>query len=160
MYKEIPNYNSRYSINEKGEIFNNERRTFVKPMISTSGYQYVHLVKDRKKETKYIHRLVGEAFLENPKKLPQIDHIDGNKLNNSVTNLRWVTASQNRLAYGSEKRALARMRQVKAINISGEEIIFSSRKDAAKYFNCLPSKIKYGHLYKKGEKKDWIFSLI
>jgi hypothetical protein len=160
MFKEIPNYYSRYSINPDGVVLNNERNAIVKPMISTSGYQYVHLVKDGKKETKYIHRLVGEAFLENPKKLPQIDHIDGNKLNNSVKNLRWVTASQNRLAYGSEKRALARMRQVKAVNISGEEIIFMSRKDAAKHFNCLPSKIEYGHLYKKGEKKGWIFSLI
>ena len=78
MFKEIPNYNSRYSINENGDVFNNERKTFVKPMLSTSGYHYVHLVKDRKKETKYIHRLVGEVFLGNPKKLPQIDHIDGN----------------------------------------------------------------------------------
>ena len=160
MFKEIPNYNSRYSINENGDVFNNERKSFVKPMLSTSGYHYVHLVKDRKKETKYIHRLVGEVFLGNPKKLPQIDHIDGNKLNNSVSNLRWVTASQNILAYGSEKRAISRMRRVKATNTSGEEIIFPSRKEAAKHFNCSPSKIKYAHLYKKGDKKGWIFSLM
>ena len=160
MYKEIPNYNSRYSINENGKVINNERKTLVKPMLSTSGYHYVHLVKDGKKETKYIHRLVGEVFLENPDNLPQIDHLDGNKLNNSVHNLRWVTASQNRLAYGSEKRAKARMRKVKATNTIGEEIIFSSRKDAAEYFNCLPSKIKYDHLYRKGDKKGWIFSLV
>ena len=159
MFKKIPGYNSRYSINSKGEVFNNERNTFVKPMVSSSGYHYVHLVVNKKKETKYVHRLVGEIFLENPNKYPQIDHKDGNKLNNSVDNLRWVTASQNRLAYGSKERAEARKRKVIAINQENREIIFGSRKEAAEHFNCLPSKIKYNHLYKKGDKKGWIFYL-
>lgn len=159
MFKEIPNYYSRYSINSEGVVLNNERNTIVKPMISTSGYHYVHLVKDRKKETKYIHRLVGEVFLDNLENYPQIDHIDGNKLNNSVDNLRWVTASQNSLAYGSKERAEARKKSVVATFIDGKEITFKSRKEAAEYFQCSPSKIKYGYLYKKGKKKDWIFSL-
>ncbi|WP_438837974.1 HNH endonuclease signature motif containing protein [Streptococcus pluranimalium] len=159
MFKEIPNYNSRYSINENGQIINNERGNIVKPMVSTSSYHYVHLVKDKKKTTKYVHRLVGEVFLENPKNSPQIDHIDGDKLNNSATNLRWVSASQNSLAYGSKQRAEARKRKVVAVFLDGTEIIFESRKSAAEHFNCSPSKIKYDHLYQKGNKKGWIFSL-
>lgn len=45
----------------------------------------------------YIHRMIAETFLENPENLPCVDHIDGNRYNNNVTNLRWCTSQQNRL---------------------------------------------------------------
>ena len=156
---EIMEFEGRYSVNAMGAVRNNLRGTVLKPMLSTSGYLFVHLVMNRKKYTRYIHRLVGEAFIENPFHYPQIDHIDGDKTNNSLTNLRWVSASMNSLAYGRDQRRLNRQKPVKATHISGRQLVFDSRQQAAEYFHCSDTKIKYGHLYLKSGKKGWIFDL-
>lgn len=159
-WKKIDGFNDRYSVSTDGTVRNDERSTTVKPMLSTSGYHYVHLVVDRKKHTRYVHRLVGGAFIENPFEHSQIDHIDGCKTNNDIANLRWVSVSENCRAYGSEQRAENRKRSVLARHFSGEEILFSSRKEAAEHFNCSPTKIKYGRLYVKSEKKGWTFEQV
>ena len=158
-WKKIDGF-ERYSVSDKGQVRNDERATMVKPMTSTSGYSYVHLVRNRKKHTQYIHRLVGQAFLSNHDELPQIDHIDGCKTNNNLDNLRWVTVSQNYLAYGREARAENRKRAVKAVHIDGREVVFHSRMEAAEFFQCSDTKIKYNYLYKKGSKKGWTLYLI
>lgn len=145
-----------YSVSNTGEVRNDKTGRILKKRHSTSGYLCVQLF-DKKTYFKYVHRLVGEAFVQNPKNHPQIDHIDGDKTNNDVSNLRWVSVSENRLAYGNEERALNRMRKVLAKKETGEEIVFSSRKSVGEYFRCSDSKVKYGWLYKKGEKKGWIF---
>lgn len=60
-----------------------------------NGYLVVNLRKNQKRESCYIHRLVAEAFIENPCGKPEINHIDANKKNNCVTNLEWCTRSEN-----------------------------------------------------------------
>lgn len=156
-WKKVKGFNNRYSVSDKGNVKNDERNTILKPMLSTSGYHYVHLVIEQKKYTRYIHRLVGESFIDNPFNHEQIDHIDGNKTNNNISNLRWVSVSENCLAYGSKERAESRKRPIIARNVKGQVIEFNSRKEASEYFKCSPTKIKYGHCYKKGTKKDWLF---
>lgn len=146
-----------YAVDRNGQVLNIKTNKILKAMTSTSGYAYYHLKKDGTKYTKYAHRLVGEAFLENPDNLPQIDHIDGNKMNNNVSNLRWVSVSENRMTYGCDTRAEKRKRQVIAQHNDGTELIFKSRQDAAIHFNCSPTKIKYNVRYVKGEKCGWIF---
>ena len=61
----------------------------------TTGYYYVNLYKDKKPRPHYIHRLIGCHFIPNPENKRCIDHKDRNKLNNSLTNLRWATCSEN-----------------------------------------------------------------
>lgn len=58
-------------------------------------YKSVGLNKNGVSEGKFVHRLVGEAFISNPQNKSQIDHIDGNKFNNNFKNLRWVTSKEN-----------------------------------------------------------------
>ena len=63
--------------------------------ITAFGYCVVKLYLESKKKTIFVHRLVAEAFIPNPQKLPYVNHKDGNKLNNNAVNLEWCTASQN-----------------------------------------------------------------
>lgn len=67
----------------------------LKGSISEGGYKYYRLSKNNHKKTYYAHRLVAENFIENPQNLPVVNHKDGNKLNNNVENLEWMTYSEN-----------------------------------------------------------------
>ena len=58
-------------------------------------YLYVSLCKNGKVVKRLIHRLVAEAFIDNPQNKPQVNHIDGNPQNNCVENLEWVTNAEN-----------------------------------------------------------------
>ena len=62
----------------------------LKQRINPGGYSYVGLRKNGTKATFAIHQLVAQAFLDNPGNKPIVNHIDGNKLNNSVANLEWL----------------------------------------------------------------------
>lgn len=75
-----------------------------------SGYHFVVIMTDTgKRVNKMIHRLMAETFLPNPDNLPEIDHIDGNALNNNLDNLRWVTKKEN------QNNPISRERRYKAI---------------------------------------------
>tara|TARA_R100001086_G_scaffold246465_1_gene178733 strand:+ start:361 stop:891 length:531 start_codon:yes stop_codon:yes gene_type:complete len=67
----------------------------LKPILNSNGYYMVRLSKNGKVKQKYIHRLIAETLLKNTKDLPEINHKDGNKLNNNLENLEWVSYKQN-----------------------------------------------------------------
>ena len=91
-----------YKINRNGEVMGKFGR-ILKPCYDKDGYLFVILMKDGKRHAKRIHRLVGLQFIDNPDNLPQIDHIDHNRQNNSLENLRWVnnmTNTNNKIVKG------------------------------------------------------------
>ena len=65
------------------------------PNIDKSGYHSVHLYKEGKLKKFLVHRLVAAAFIDNKKELPQVNHKNGNKSDNSIENLEWCTGSDN-----------------------------------------------------------------
>lgn len=67
----------------------------LKPRISKHGYYYVNIYKNNNRKTVKNHRLVAEAFIPNPENKPEVNHKDGDKLNNKISNLEWVTSSEN-----------------------------------------------------------------
>jgi len=67
----------------------------IKQQTISKGYLFVALSKDGKVKTTSLHRTVAKAFIPNPLNLPQVNHIDGNKLHNLIPNLEWVTHQQN-----------------------------------------------------------------
>lgn len=91
-WKEIPGTN--YSVSTKGNLRNDK---FGTPKIpgKSKGYLSASLYTNGIRETRKVHRLVAEAFIPNPDNKPQINHKDGNPLNNSVDNLEWATGSEN-----------------------------------------------------------------
>lgn len=95
---------------------------------------HVELWKDNKRTVKMIHRLVAEAFIPNPEGKPQINHKDGNRDNNCVTNLEWCTCSENSLhAYRTGLAKPKRTKPIIGINvITGETREFSSAYEAAR----------------------------
>ena len=94
MMKQIYNYDN-YMIDENGNIFNKTTNKYLKGSIGENGYKYYRLSQDNHKKMYYAHRLVAEHFLNNPNNFPVVNHIDGNKLNNNINNLEWVTYSEN-----------------------------------------------------------------
>lgn len=87
--------NGLYTVDENGQVFSVRSNKFIQPSISNTGYVRVYLYNNNKKYRKSVHRLVAEAFIPNPLNKPQVNHIDGNKLNNHVSNLEWNTGSEN-----------------------------------------------------------------
>ena len=82
--------NMHYSISSEGRVRNDETNKMKSMDATSDGYHKVDLYSNGKRTSVRVHRLVAEAFIPNPNKLPQINHIDGNKENNNVKNLEWV----------------------------------------------------------------------
>jgi hypothetical protein len=92
----INGYVNLYKINRNGEIYSCYYSKIMTPQINESGYYFVNLIgSDKKRHKSLIHRLLAFQFLENPDNLPEIDHKDRNKTNNSLENLRWVSRATN-----------------------------------------------------------------
>lgn len=86
---------TKYTIKDTGEVCNTDTNKILKGSITISGYQYIRLSLNGIKYRFYTHRLVAEYFIPNPNNLPILNHIDGNKLNNNMCNLEWISHSGN-----------------------------------------------------------------
>lgn len=91
--KEIK-YFEDYCITTKGDVINNRGKT-LKPYKSKSGYLNVYIYNYNGKKGFRVNRLVAFAFIPNPLNKPQVNHLDGDKLNNKVNNLEWCTGAEN-----------------------------------------------------------------
>lgn len=85
---------SGYTIREDGQVRNRFGRV-IKPQKSNNGYLRVELWSDGHGRKYLVHRLLAQAFIPNQKGKPQVNHIDGDKSNNALNNLEWVTQSEN-----------------------------------------------------------------
>lgn len=102
IWKDIKGYEGLYQASNLGRIRSFPRRgthcNSVKVLKSNKnhkGYLTLSLTKNCKRKTVSVHRIVALTFIPNPNNLPQINHKDGNKLNNNVENLEWVTNYDN-----------------------------------------------------------------
>ena len=94
IWKDIKGYEGYYQISETGKVLS-VRNSFILSPTTSNGYKEVVLSVNHIKGYKLIHRLVAEAFIPNVDNKPEVNHIDGDKLNNNINNLEWVTRAEN-----------------------------------------------------------------
>lgn len=90
-WKDINGYENIYQISNEGDIYNVKDFKPMSTFIKKDGYECVALTDKRGKTKQYrVHRLVAQTFLQVPQDKKRVEHIDGDKTNNNVNNLRWV----------------------------------------------------------------------
>lgn len=102
IWKDIKGYEGLYQVSNLGRVKSLERKMRCRKCkkiiktatITNKGYYRLSLCKNGKTKFYHIHRLVAQAFIPNPDNKPTVDHIDRNKLNNNVSNLRWATYNE------------------------------------------------------------------
>lgn len=98
MWKDIKGYEGYYQVSDEGEVRRILKDGRTKPVKGKKGlYATVTLSKDNQPKGFAVHRLVAEHFLERPEGKTEVNHIDGDKWNNRVENLEWVTSWENRV---------------------------------------------------------------
>lgn len=121
--KPIKGYEGYYEVDQFGRVFGVNRvipvedngRKYDKPLVGKQmkqtmhdkGYKVVSLTRDGKTKQKFVHRLVAEAFIDNPDNLPMVNHKDEDKTNNFAENLEWCTAAYNN-GYGTARKRRAK----------------------------------------------------
>ncbi len=96
IWKDVIGFEGLYQVSSLGKV-KNRKLLNIKPQINTHGYEYVSLYKNSLKKHYSIHRLIALHFIPNPENKKCVNHIDGNKLNNSLNNLEWCTSSENNI---------------------------------------------------------------
>lgn len=175
MWKKIDR-NSNYSINEQGQVRNDTTNLIKKPFINKkNGYLIIDLYKNNKSQKVPIHRLLAEAFIDNPKNKPTVDHIDGNRKNNAISNLRWATYSENnsrfntngvrseqvivtKYAEETKKRGGGHLRWLNIVEVKEFEKI----SDVAIEFDCnisnISAMLKKGEIGRRGKMRGYLFT--
>ena len=155
----IPNFNDKYFVNTKGEVYNTALDRLLKLVkVGKMDHLRAQLCKDGKYHQRYSHRLVAEAFIPNPENKPHINHIDSNPQNNIVENLEWCTPKEN-MIHSASLGNMSKKNKVKLTEDAVRKILkmkygkFTNKEIAAKFKLPIryPSHLKYGYI------KEWKF---
>ena len=136
----------KYSIGKDGSIMNNETGHVMNPHISKFGYYRVKLAR----KEHFLHRLLAKAFIPNPDNKPFIDHINRNKLDNTLENLRWATSCENNQNHSLQKNNKLKEQYISKHVVNGHTYYRFTRtinyKRIEKSFKTLEEAIDYVRL--------------
>lgn len=154
IWKKIDGFEN-YSVSNKGRVRNDDTLSILKQK-KIAGYLYIILNNKMLR----VHRLVAQAFIPNPKKLPDVNHKNEIKTDNCVENLEWLSHIDN-CNYGNRNKKM-KMNNPNRQRCSVDYIEFDSINDAAKYLNlgdkrsCLYIALRRGQRDYKGHKISYI----
>ena len=133
---------TNYSVSDNGEVRKDTNNYMMKLQIQ-QGYQHVTLQINGKPKRFRVHRLVAEAFIPNPENKPYVNHIDGNRQNNNINNLEWVTPAENtQHAVNTGLMLPTKERAVVQFDLDGNKIAkYVSMREAARATNSKDAKI-------------------
>lgn len=151
---DIPGYENEYAITEDGKIWSYKSKKWLHPYLDDHGYLRTELNQKGIR----LHQLLAITFIENPENLPTVDHIDQNRLNNSLDNLRW--ASRKTQAENQRHACWEAWRKViYQIDKKTKQIIkeWNSIIEAAKTLDIDPSSITKACLHKRKSAGGFIW---
>ena len=150
MLKEIPDTEGLYYASDDGRIFKTDGRMLSKS--NSHGYDVVRLTINKKRYVRLVHRLIALTFIYNENNHKEVNHVDGNKKNNAVSNLEWCTRQHNiRHAHENGLCSYSKKLDKKDVELIKEKIgKMSSRKIAHmfKVSETTISEIKHGRTWK------------
>lgn len=178
IWKDIEGYEGIYQVSNLGRVksiarkvkysrgnhsyYQYQQERLLSANQKSNGYLECSLYKDSKRTHKYIHRLVADAFIDNPNNLPVVNHIDEDKQNNKVDNLEWCTVSYNN-TYGTriDRKVKNTDYRKNSRKIIGEKnnirIVFYSIVAAKKITNINRSSIESVLSGRIKSSKGWYF---
>lgn len=133
IWRDIEGYEGLYQVSNMRRVksLGNEfsrKEKILKPRKSKDGYLQLQLHKEGECKDYRVHRLVGQAFLENPEELPEINHKDEDKINNCVENLEWCSSKYNK-NYGTRNKRVSKSLSKPLMCVETNEI-FNSAQEA------------------------------
>lgn len=164
IWKDVKGFEGLYQVSNLGRIKSLQfyvrgmyikREKILKPCDNGNGYKIIYLMKNKKRNVRYIHRLVAIAFIKNPKNYKCINHKDENKKNNCVENLEWCTHKYNN-NYGNHKSKISKSRMKRVIQYDKNMNLIKiwdgvrlAMKEMKSYHicSCCKGKIKYSGGY-------------
>ena len=124
-----------YEVSTDGQVRNKKTGQVLKTSPNGRGYLNVGLRKDNKRHTKKIHRLVGLTFLPNPDGKLEIDHINRNRTDNRLENLRWATRSENSQNTGRQSNNTSGFKNISSDNTTDRWRIKIHSHKISRYFS-------------------------
>lgn len=145
--------NVKYEVSSEGKVRSLKTGRILKPCYNTKGYARVDLtsanIDKTKKTRKLVHRLVAQAFIPNPNNLPEVNHINEDKLDNAVENLEWLSRLDN-MRHGTLQARLAETRKlrIEVLDSAGTVLeVCRGLKDTAMKYNTSAYSIKRSSKY-------------
>jgi hypothetical protein len=183
IWKDIPEFESYYQVSNLGNLKSykgNKNGRILKNNNKYGSYLSVFLCINGKKRSTRMHRIVAETFIPNPDNLPEVNHIDGNRQNNEISNLEWcshdynvhhsMSIHPNQIKPMNDYNRFVRPNRIWQCTLSGEKLnLFVNSIEASKITGvchrnilqvCNKTEFKPGHCRKQAGGYRWEFEFI